>query len=290
MTLRPSNDSDPVNGWKETEHDVGSASPTSVRPYRPPIGMPLQRPHRWPLTLSFGLHALIVLIIAVPALMVAALPLVADGAGGPGPAGGGGGGTRGSGGRPLVVERLQYFQPVPAAAPPVIPPAEVPPPVTPPLEEQTTPPAPKIDIVIEQPKQSMDLALASGIGGGTGNDGTSGSGAGRGGGVGTGVGTGRGSGTGPGTGGGEGTIYPPTPDFTLIPPFPIPQRVKGRTVTLLFTIDERGVVRKIDLAPGTGDGKYDRRLIEQYLNATFRPASRWDGTAVAAVFPMQVTL
>ncbi|MBC7790124.1 MAG: hypothetical protein H7Z74_09275 [Anaerolineae bacterium] len=292
MTWQPSNDYDPAESWKNAGDEADARSAPALRPrYRPPVGMPLQPARRWPISVAFVLHALLVLIIAAPALVAVTLPLVTEGAGGPGPAGGGGGGTRGTGGRPLVVERLQYMHPTPPLPPPVAPPAEVPPvpPVTPPIEEKK-PEEPNVDIEIEQPKESMDLALTAGIGGGTGNDGTKGSGPGSGGGVGSGVGTGRGSGTGPGTGGGEGTIYPPSPEFTLIPPFPVPQKVKGRTVTVLFTIDENGVVKKIELSPGTGDGKYDRRLVEQYLNATFRPATKWDGTAVAAIFPMQVAL
>ena len=289
MSWQPPNDPDPADSWKDTGDEADSRLVSSSRPpYRPPIGIPAQQARRWPISVSFVLHALVVLIIAAPAFVAVTLPIVTQGAGGAGPAGGGGGGTRGSGGGRLVVERLQYVHPSPPVTPAAVPPSEVPP-VPPPVEEKK-PVQPEIDIDIEQPKQSMDLALAAGIGGGTGNDGTSGSGPGSGGGVGSGVGTGRGSGTGPGTGGGEGTIYPPAPEFTLIPPFPIPQKVKGRTVTVLFTIDEHGVVKKIELSPGTGDGKYDRRLVEQYLNATFRPATRWDGTAVAAVFPMQVAL
>jgi len=289
MSWQSPHDSDPADSWKNTGDEVDSRSmPASRPPYRPPVGIPVQQARRWPLSLAFALHALLVLIIAAPAFVAVTLPLITQGAGGPGPAGGGGGGTRGSGGGPLVVERLQYIHPTPPPAAKITPPAEVPP-VAPPVEEKN-PAQPEIDIHIEQPKQSMDLALTAGIGGGTGNDGTNGSGSGSGGGVGSGVGTGRGSGTGPGTGGGEGTIYPPSPEFTLIPPFPVPQKVKGRTVTVLFTIDQHGVVTKIELSPGTGDGRYDRRLVEQYLHATFRPATKWDGTAVAAVFPMQVAL
>ncbi|MGI9078858.1 MAG: energy transducer TonB [Gemmatimonadaceae bacterium] len=289
MSWQPPNDSDPAGGWKGTGDEADSRPMAALRPpYRPPVGIPAREARRWPLSVSFAFHALIVLIVATPAFFAIALPLATEGAGGPGPAGGGGGGTRGSGGKPLLVERLQYVHPVPPPPPTVTPSAEALP-VPPPVEEKT-PAQPDIDIEIQQPKQSMDLSLAAGVGGGTGNDGTNGSGSGIGGGVGSGIGTGRGSATGPGTGGGEATIYPPAPEFTLIPPFPVPQKVKGRTVTVLFTIDEHGIVKKIELSPGTGDGKYDRRLVEQYLNATFRPATRWDGSAVAAVFPMQVAL
>jgi hypothetical protein len=215
---------------------------------------------------------------------------VPQGAGGPGPAGGGGGGRQGSGGSPNVSERLQYY--VPQTPPPAPTPApEVPPPeVKPPEEEKKEePPQPVIDLKIDAPRSSLDMSLTAGIGGGTGNDGSAGSGPGSGGGVGSGVGTGRGSSTGPGTGGGPGTVYPPTPDFLLIPPMPIPNGAKGQIVTLVFTVDERGNVLSLDLTP-TKDGAYNRRLREQFRQVRFRPAVRWDGTPVASTAKLQLAL
>lgn len=265
-------------------HSTGPRRPQ----YRPPVGLPLERPGYWAGPLSFLFHALLVLLIVAPALVATVAPELVQGAGGPGPAGGGGGGRRGSGGGQNVVERLQYFQPPPPApAPQVTPPEVTPPEVTPPKEEPKPTVTPVIDIKIDAPKSTADMSLTAGVGGGTGNDGSAGTGPGSGGGVGSGVGTGRGSGTGPGTGGGPGTIYPPTPDFLTMPPFPIPQKARGQVVVLSFTVDERGNVLKLEFTP-TRDGGYNRRIRDQFSEVRFRPAVRWDGTPVAAI--AQVTL
>jgi protein TonB len=251
------------------------------------------------------LHALIVLALAAPAIVAARslLPEPATGAGGPGPAGGGGGGTRGTGGS-SAVERIRYVQTRPAAAEPAAPekvavPAPVPPPRVEPVPDpepeavpQPTAPAdvPPVSVAPATDTGATVTSATIGTGGGTGNDGTGGSGPGSGGGVGSGVGTGRGSGNGPGTGGGSGTIYPPTPEFTLIPPMPYPRKVRGRTVTALFSVDSTGKVTRVELSPGSGDGGYDRRLRETFASFRFRPATRYDGTPVAAVAAVSFTI
>lgn len=274
---------------RESNHEKDLAP---VRPpYRPPVGMPLERPPRWGAVLSVAVHALLVLLLISPALIIAAAPELTQGAGGPGPAGGGGGGTRGSGGGSTVVERLQYMQVVPPVETPDRVPLveEVPEtPVEPPVEEEK-PLEPVVQLDIKAPTTKLDMALTAGIGGGTGNDGTGGTGPGTGGGVGSGVGTGRGSNVGSGTGGGEGQVYPPTPDFLTVPPMPKPRKVSGETVRLSFEVDERGNVLRFDFTP-TSDRDYNRRIREQFRDVRFRPAVRWDGVPVAATAVLTLRL
>jgi protein TonB len=267
----------------------GQPHPPATRrrpPYRPPAGLPLSRQERWAEPLSLVVHALLVFLLVTPLFSPNVREVLTQGAGGPGPAGGGGGGRQGAGGGQHVTqERLQYVE-VQSAPTPT--PAETPEQVTPPPEEQKVI-APKVDLTIEQPKSEIDLALTSGIGGGTGTDGSGGNGPGSGGGVGSGIGTGRGSSVGPGTGGGEGTIYPPTPDFTPLPPWPVPNSVKGHVVVLYFTVDERGRTVKLEFAP-TKDAAYNRKIREAYSSAKFRPATKWDGTPVQATVPLTLML
>jgi protein TonB len=136
---------------------------------------------------------------------------------------------------------------------------------------------------------AINLALESGVGGGTATDGSRGTGPGTGGGAGSGVGVGRGSGTGRGTGGGLDVIHPPTPDFTPIPPWPVPAKLKGQSVVLLFTVDQNGRTVKLEFRP-TRDGSYNRKIRETYAEARFRPAVRADGTPVLAVARIELTL
>ncbi len=299
MPMMPDNDEifepDRLNAVPDEGRGEGRAR------LRPPVGIPMRRAPRWPAPLAMLLHGLIVLAIATPALLAPKLfPDLVRGGGGPGQAGGGGGGRAGTGGVRMV-ERLSYIhtvpvpqQPVPPApAPePVVIPPDVPPPVVPAPELKPEPVAP--EPVVEQAPSPMpatpDAALPVGVGGGTGTDGSNGWGPGSGGGVGSGIGTGRGSGTGPGSGGGDGTIYPPTPEFTLIPPMPIPNRAKGRSVTVLFMVNEKGDVTDVELDPGTGDSGFNRRLVQACMEYRFRPATRMDGTPVASVFPITFTL
>ena len=253
------------------------------RPYRPPIGIPTPwHESKWKGSLaSIVLHVLVLLLILGP---IFAPDIVAElldqGAGGPGPAGGGGGGRNGSGGA-QANERLRFIQvapPPPAPAPA----ATIPPIVAPPKEEVAPQLTPKIDIKTDVPvTDKIDMALTSGIGGGTGRDGSGGTGPGSGGGVGSGVGTGRGSSVGPGTGGGEGTIYPPTLLQTFLPPYPIPQKVKPFHLVAVFEVSESGDVVRFDFNP-TKDAGYNRRLKEVLTEVRFRPATKWDGTPVRA--------
>lgn len=279
-----------------TPHDTdpGARAPA---PYRPPVGIPMERPPRWGVAVSVLLHLLVLLLFLAPFLFLPQLREIAAGAGGPGAAGGGGGGRGGTGGRP-VMEQLRYVQvapptPAPTTTPAVTPPVPVPkkpvpkkpeppkpvprPEVKPPVEAPPTPPA--------VPPQEVASALP-GVGGGAGTDGSAGAGPGRGGGVGAGVGPGRGSGVGPGTGGGSSTVYPPVPDFFPLTPTRHP-RVPGDSLVIYFTLDEHGNVLHLDI-PSTGDRDFDREMHERYAEVKFRPATKGDGTPVAGRFPVVV--
>jgi len=265
-------------------------------PYRPPIGVPTERPGRWGLLASLLVHALI-LFALVGGILTVNQAEIARGAGGAGPAGGGGGGRLGLGGLHVTPERVKYLRlSAPKAAvrePAITKPTPIPPPVK-------TPPKPTIVKPVVQPTVTPTeqapvpsataptvVAVAPVVGAGT--DGTSGSGPGTGGGVGAGNGPGRGSGNGPGTGGGEGTVYPATPDFAVIPPLPVPKGLRGKTVQLRFTIDQSGRVVKFDFDP-TGNSDYDRELKSRLSEYRFRPAHKTDGTPVASVFVTEFVL
>ena len=267
-------------------------------PYRPPVGIPSPTPERpWRSAFaSVAVHALLLFLVLAPFFASDSVrEAMATGAGGPGAAGGGGGGRGGTGGE-SDRERLRYIQlapappppaptPKPAATPPVVPPLV--PPVVPPkpepkVEQDSIPAAPSVDVDAEV-KTGVDLAsVATGQGGGSGNDGTAGSGPGTGGGVGSGVGTGRGSGTGPGTGGGEGAVYPPSPVATFLPPMPAPEKIKPYAIRAEFDVDERGNVVAFTFNKSR-DGGYNRRLEQMLREVRFRPAVRAaDGLPVRA--------
>lgn len=277
--------------------DPTRLSPTTEErpPYRPPAGLPLERQSRWATPISLALHLLLVLALLIPTLVAKTALEAPRGAGGPGASGGGGGGRGGTGGGDHLEERLRYVDVAPMApapeptivppiAVPISPPVIKPPPPKPEVKPAPAPEMPNLDLKVEPVKAELPVG-GVGTGGGTGNDGTNGNGPGTGGGVGSGVGTGRGSGTGPGTGGGEGTVYPPSPTFMPIPPFPVPDKLKGQAIALRFSVNERGEVLKLDF-DGTGDGSYNRRIRDQFNAVRFRPAVKADGTPVAALAVM----
>lgn len=262
-------------------------STTSRRPrYRPPIGIPVREEGaRMGVVSSILFHGLILLLIIVPFFAPEIAEVVSGGAGGPGPAGGGGG-SGGSAARPAqpVTERLRYIRVIPT---PVVTPAEIPPVPEVPKPVEEKPPEPEIEIKTEVPKEQIDLALGSGVGG-PGKDGTGGAGPGSGGGVGSGVGTGRGTGTGPGTGGGPGTIYPPQPIQVVIPPLPAPERIKPYKIVALFDVDERGNIIGSPRFNPSKDRDYNRRVLAVLKSYKFRPATTWEGTPVRAVAQIEM--
>jgi protein TonB len=198
-------------------------------------------------------------------------------------------------------ERLHYVAVAPPPAPSVAgvekaqPPTPVPKPVVPlpkPIVKEPTPavkPVAPPAVAAIAPSATPQLAMA---GAGTGDSGTSGgqgAGPGSGGGVGSGAGTGRGSGTGPGTGGGTGDIYPATPDFLVMPALPVPSKVRGKTIRLVFELDASGKITSLKF-DSTGDSGYDKELRERLMDYRFRPAHKADGTPVPSVYVTELTL
>lgn len=262
--------------------------------YRPPIGIPIEKPRRVrSLVFAILLHVAVILLLVVPFTSPELLRQVL-GAGGLGPAGGGGGGNKGAGGR-MIEERLQYVRiaPSPPAAVPLPPRPQVVPPITPPV----TPPEVKPPVVppptpaavtppptpaAQTPAAATTPAATAGAGTGvgTGNDGSGGTGPGSGGGVGSGIGTGRGSAVGAGTGGGPGSIYPPAPTELFLPPLPVPNKAKG-TIVVVFDVDSTGKVLDLQFSP-TKDGAYNRKLRESLIAIRFRPAVNAQGVPVRA--------
>jgi len=271
------------------------------RQYRPPIGIPIQKQRKLGgAIIAVVLHVLLVLVFILPYFGIDVIGEM-TGAGGAGPAGGGGGGSGGTGGGRMAQERITYVVPAPPPPtaeskfiqPPVVqPPPEVKPPeVTPPVETPppvTPTPAPAVPASSNTGPLSDVASATAGSGGGAGSDGSGGSGPGSGGGVGSGIGTGRGSSVGAGSGGGAGTIFPPTPSELFIPPVPVPDRVKGRTITIVFDVDSTGKVIDFEVTP-TRDAAYNRKL-RDILGATrFRPATDGNGRPVRAKYNLDYT-
>jgi protein TonB len=271
-------------------HDDTTNGDEQRRPYRPPVGMPLRGEGRWGAPFSVAVHVVLILLLMTPLLARVVAPELFPG-GGLGPAGGGGGGRGGAGGwrpEPITPEGLRYVrvapEPPPAASPDPAPKA-----VEVPKEETPSPPATP---PVEQPTPEQVAPAAAplpGSGGGTGNDGTTGTGPGTGGGVGSGVGTGTGSAVGSGTGGGAGRDYLPTPDFLPLPPEPRPGKVRGRSIAVTFTVNERGEIVSLDFG-STGDRGYDRRFRDVLRQVRFRPAVGPDGQPMSATFPITFQL
>ena len=264
----------------DTRMNPDEPEPRPPRPrLRPLVGLPIDTRRSWGSILaSLAIHALILLLILMPAILPAVIDYREQGAGGPGPAGGGGGGRRGTGGL-LLQERLNYVRP--PSAPPLPAPTPTPlPPVKPPEVKKDDPKPEPPTPVAPTPTPPTEAASATlGTGGGSGADGTKGTGPGTGGGVGSGVGTGTGSATGPGTGGGIGEKYPPSATTLAILPIPVPSRVRPYTLVAYFDVDEKGNSRLIGYNPSRDDG-YNKRIREMLAEIRFRPAVLKNGTAV----------
>lgn len=228
--------------------------------------------------ISITIHALILLALLMPALLSPKVrAALATGAGGEGPAGGGGG----LGGAQGARERVRYIRvsPPTVAAPAPAPAAITPPPVVPPKPAPEKPaPQPQASPTPAQATPSAGAPPGSGDASGNG-----GAGPGTGGGIGAGVGTGIGNANGPGTGGGADTLNPPFSLTMLMPPQPVPNRLKQRTIGVDFDIDSTGQVLNVKF-DDTPDGGYNRKIRETAKQFRFRPATRRDGRPVRAIF------
>lgn len=192
--------------------------------------------------------------------------------------GGGGGGTGGD---------VAFI--IPPAAPPA-PAPEVPVPEVVPTVVPQVVPTP--DPVIELPPVPVPVPTAPGTAGSAGTGGGSGGGAGTGQGPGTGAGTGPGSGggAGGGLGGGGRAGSPPTSRTFIVPPIDAPRSLRGRTVDVTFHVDATGRVTDIDVVPPIADRGYARKFDEAMRGFRFRPARDGDGSPVAGVVTMSVTI
>jgi periplasmic protein TonB len=202
--------------------------------------------------------------------------------GGPGPAGGGGGG----GGRHITYVLMPAYEPPPKAQQqqPQVRPEEIVIPKPPIQQVQIEPP------VFEIPKTAAQEAGAPVIGQGPGVGGGPGAGTGTGGGIGSGRGTGVGAGVGPGTGGGGGDIFPPAPRYTILPPQPVPQSVKGKDILARFTVGVDGRVINVEIQPQIRDVAYRQRFIAQLYQWTFAPAVTRQGVLVRGEVIVTLTL
>lgn len=238
------------------------------RPYRPPIGIPVQKQGRaGSAIVSVIVHAIILLLILGPIAVHEAMEIANEGAGGKSAPGGGGGGRRG----PPTAERATFIQVTPPPPPKQPTPTPVPPPVVKPPEPVPEPPKPEA--------VPMPVATAPAVSAGTGSDGTNGNGPGTGGGVGSGNGPGRGTGNGPGTGGGEARVYPPTVTHLALLPLPVPSKVRPYKLVAIFEVDEKGIGRLLQFNE-TRDGDYNKKIRAMLAEIRFRPAVRADGTPV----------
>lgn len=208
-------------------------------------------------------------------------------------AGGGGGGG-------AAEEQVVYVDIAPAVAPP--PPAVQPDPSELLFPDSTPPPPP--DTLAAPPAEEepssrpSDLprllgdvaAVGGGAGAGSGGGQGDGAGTGVGGGSGSGSGGGMGSGIGTGTGegsGGSGDVVPPFPEGLFIPPLPAPPGLRGRTLPVRFSIDERGRVREV--AFDSGNRGYDRLLRREAMEWRFRPARNRSGQPIAVQYDVPIT-
>ncbi len=279
--------------------DVTPSHP-SVRPrLRPLIGVPegaLKENRRRGAIIAVLSHVMIVILLLLPAFFHREITdALTDGAGGAGAAGGGGGGR---GGAPVVPERIQLYRNMPPpsakATPSVLPPiTPVPPEVKKPVETPKVEPTPAAaPTATNAPPVAVPAAPApgAGAGAGAGTDNGPGNGPGTGGGNGSGVGTGTGSSIGSGTGGGNATIFPAQPRAMIVPPNPVPRRLKGKTITIELDVDESGKVVAAEFSPRSGDSGYDERFLSDLREQKFRPAVRPNGQPVSSKFRYEISL
>ena len=275
----------------EPPEDAESGKPPVPRPeerapFRLPTEMPLPKgeDRTAGLTISVMIHALIILLFLLPMLLTpAGRSVLVHGAGGEGPRGGGGGGMGPREGlRYLRVAPAPAPQPqqttTPAVAPPVITPPVTPPVVQPPVKAQ------------EQPTPSEVTASVEAVGAGGGSGSTTGAGPGTGGGIGSGVGTGTGSSVGPGTGGGNDANDPPMPINVLMPPQPVPSKIKPYRLVVEFDVDSTGRVLSVEFNE-TPDGGYNKKLKRMFSEIKFRPGVRRpDGSPIRSKTQIIFTL
>lgn len=116
-----------------------------------------------------------------------------------------------------------------------------------------------------------------------------GGGTGTGGGTGGGVGTGTGNDSGPG-GGAGGTVYPPYPNGTIMPPTGAPRELRGVPIKVTFDVSEHGAVLSVRTDPEIRDRGFRADFLDRMRHYTFRPAYTVDGRHVPYVFVITVRI
>ena len=227
---------------------------------------------------SFLLHAIII-YLAIRLTADAVIPehsplgdamLVALGGGG------GGGGQKGA--------PFEHATVPPPPPPKVVPPVQPPPPA-PTVTPQVVPP------VVPQPVAAAPDPAAAGAvpAGGTGT----GTGGGNGTGVGTGNGSGRGPGSGSGSGGGNGDGQggsPARPKQMILPPVDgIPKELRGKTITVTYTISAGGLVVNVSVDPPIENRGFAKKFDEIMRGYTFTAARDAAGNKIESQFVYQVT-
>lgn len=252
-----------------------------------PLATPFGRQVR---TQRFALETVLSAVVHLVALSIIIWlghrAIVAERAAGEGPGAGGGGG--GGWGRAIAVFSTPAVEV--AATPPEVEQIETAaleiPTVVEPLPEPTpdsVPPAAPAAAPAEQP-------AASGEGAGAGPGTGAGAGPGSGGGSGGGTGGGTGSGVGPDSGGAGGRVFPPQPQGIILPPSPSPRSLRGRRVTVVFTVGERGEVIDVEVEPPIEDRGYRNQFMERMRRYTFTPGYTPGGRPVRAEYPIAITL
>jgi hypothetical protein len=74
-----------------------------------------------------------------------------------------------------------------------------------------------------------------------------------------------------------------------MPALPVPSKVRGRTIRLVFELDARGSITSLKF-DSTGDSGYDKELRARLMEYRFRPAHKADGTPVPSVYVTELTL
>jgi hypothetical protein len=81
------------------------------------------------------------------------------------------------------------------------------------------------------------------------------------------------------------TKYRPQPITMLMPPFPVPQSMRGTSVTSAFEVDERGRITELRMTRAK-DPDYGQRLARVWRSMKFRPGKTPDGTPVKGCFQL----
>jgi hypothetical protein len=69
-----------------------------------------------------------------------------------------------------------------------------------------------------------------------------------------------------------------------MPPADWPESVRGNEYRVLFWIDARGHVTRVEVEPRIPDSGYRKKFVDKMKQYVFAPARRVDGTPVAAPF------